>query len=145
MVLFKTKGCAPYLLEYCISTLQTRCNNKKKKSNAAKRADETISFLSRAFYKERLTVAREVETRRRVFKSALLSTLFRSRYNTTANSSNIAPMEPPLAEKSRQVTVIHNYKLTDDFFWMRRKYDSRVYEYLRRENQYTQGAFGNFA
>jgi oligopeptidase B len=45
---------------------------------------------------------------------------------------------PPIAKKVTQVTEIHGYKLTDDYFWLREKSTADVTAYLEAENAFTE-------
>lgn len=47
-----------------------------------------------------------------------------------------APVAPAAAREVHE-TSIHGYKLTDDYFWLRRKADPAVRAYLEAENSYT--------
>jgi oligopeptidase B len=46
-------------------------------------------------------------------------------------------LPPPVAAKEPHATQIHGYTLSDDYFWLRRKSDPAVLQYLNAENAYT--------
>ena len=46
-------------------------------------------------------------------------------------------VSPPVAARELHETSIHGYKLSDDYFWLRRKADPAVRAYLEAENAYT--------
>src|SRR5262245_49087685 len=45
---------------------------------------------------------------------------------------------PPVARRVPHETVLHGDRLTDDYFWLRRKSDPEVLAYLQAENAYTE-------
>jgi len=49
------------------------------------------------------------------------------------------PSAPPVARKIPHPTRIHDYTLTDDYFWLRGKANPEVTAYLEAENVYTEG------
>ena len=46
-------------------------------------------------------------------------------------------LKPPVAEKQPQVTRIHGYTRTDEYFWLRNRANPAVRQYLEAENAYT--------
>jgi oligopeptidase B len=48
------------------------------------------------------------------------------------------PAAPPVAAKTPHLTRIHDYTLTDDYFWLRQKGSPEVIRYLEAENAYTE-------
>jgi oligopeptidase B len=48
-----------------------------------------------------------------------------------------APPRPPLAERRPHVDTLHGEARADDYFWMKRKQDPKVVQYLEAENAYT--------
>ncbi|MTI21416.1 hypothetical protein E1176_10335 [Fulvivirga sp. RKSG066] len=47
-------------------------------------------------------------------------------------------IEPPTAKKEPHITIIHGDTLRDDYFWLRKKGDYEVINYLSAENGYVQ-------
>ena len=47
------------------------------------------------------------------------------------------PASPPVARRESRVEVVHDDKLVDEYFWLRRKEDPQVRAYLESENAYT--------
>ena len=65
------------------------------------------------------------------------------------NSSAVAQMnggaetpQPPMPTKKPKVTKIHDYTMTDDFFWLREKSNPDVIKHLEAENAYADTLMG---
>src|SRR4029453_12763749 len=54
-----------------------------------------------------------------------------------AASQPSLPASPPVARRESRVEVVHDDKLVDEYFWLRRKEDPQVRAYLESENAYT--------
>ena len=46
-------------------------------------------------------------------------------------------LQPPMTEKKTKTTKIHDYTVTDDYFWLREKTNPEVIKHLEAENAYT--------
>ena len=56
---------------------------------------------------------------------------------TPVSAQQNTALKPPVAARKPHETAIHGYKLSDDYFWLRRKTDPAVRAYLEAENAYT--------
>ncbi|MBA3405661.1 MAG: S9 family peptidase [Gemmatimonadaceae bacterium] len=56
---------------------------------------------------------------------------------TPVSAQHNTALKPPVAAREPHETAIHGYKLSDDYFWLRRKTDPAVRAYLEAENAYT--------
>ncbi|MDQ3081365.1 MAG: S9 family peptidase, partial [Gemmatimonadota bacterium] len=56
---------------------------------------------------------------------------------TPVSAQQNTALRPPVAAREPHETAIHGYKLSDDYFWLRRKTDPAVRAYLEAENAYT--------
>ena len=59
-------------------------------------------------------------------------------YAAPAAAQQAPTPAPPVAVREAHETSIHGYKLSDDYFWLRRKTDPAVRSYLEAENAYTE-------
>ena len=56
---------------------------------------------------------------------------------TPVTAQQNTALKPPVAAREPHETAIHGYKVSDDYFWLRRKTDPAVRAYLEAENAYT--------
>ncbi|TYC14873.1 S9 family peptidase [Bizionia gelidisalsuginis] len=54
-------------------------------------------------------------------------------------STNIAPLQPPIANKIPKILERHNDVRIDNYFWLNDREDRSVIDYLEAENTYTKG------
>ncbi|UII29208.1 hypothetical protein LVD15_12510 [Fulvivirga maritima] len=55
-----------------------------------------------------------------------------------ASKSWAQSIEPPVAKKEEHLTIIHGDTLRDNYYWLRKKNDYEVINYLSAENGYVQ-------
>ena len=55
-----------------------------------------------------------------------------------AQSNPTKTLQPPMTEKKTKITKIHDYTLTDDYFWLREKSNPAVIAHLAAENAYAE-------
>ncbi|HUS09270.1 MAG TPA: S9 family peptidase [Pyrinomonadaceae bacterium] len=61
--------------------------------------------------------------------------------NATAfaqSNSDANTLRPPMTEKKTKTTKIHDYTMTDNYFWLREKSNPEVIKHLEAENAYTE-------
>src|SRR6266516_4122767 len=55
-----------------------------------------------------------------------------------AQSNPTKTLQPPMTEKKTKITKIHDYTVTDDYFWLREKSNPAVIAHLAAENAYAE-------
>jgi oligopeptidase B len=54
------------------------------------------------------------------------------------SNSDADTLRPPMTEKKTKTTKIHDYTMTDNYFWLREKSNPEVIKHLEAENVYTE-------
>ena len=67
----------------------------------------------------------------------LLCTVALSAQSQSVQLATDASVKPPVAAKQPQVSTIHGYTRTDEYFWLRDRSNPAVRQYLEAENAYT--------
>lgn len=79
---------------------------------------------------------RETSLTRLIIVLSLIMTLNAIAFAQSNSDANT--LRPPMTEKKTKTTKIHDYTMTDNYFWLREKSNPEVIRHLEAENAYTE-------
>jgi oligopeptidase B len=79
---------------------------------------------------------RETSLTRLIIVLSLIMTL--NAIALAQSNSDANTLRPPMTEKKTKTTKIHDYTMTDNYFWLREKSNPEVIRHLEAENAYTE-------